>query len=61
MDSTYHVRTNVSVRRGTSFEALAYKVNIRERFLFFSLVCAFKKAIKNFEVNVDVQKGALKF
>ena len=25
----------------------------------FSLVCTFKKVIKIFEVNVDVQKGAL--
>ena len=24
-------------------------------------MCTFKKAIKNFEVNVDLQKGAMRF
>ena len=28
---------------------------------YFSLVCIFKKAIRNFEVKVNVQKGALRF
>ena len=32
---------------------------IRER-CYFSLVCTFIKAIKIFEVNVNVQKGSLK-
>ena len=37
---------------------IAYK---RERLFFsFLVVCTFKKGIKNFEVKVDVQKGALK-
>ena len=33
---------------------------IRERY-YFSVVCIFIKVIKNFEVNVNVQKGPLKF
>ena len=37
-----------------------YIIYIRERY-YFSLVCTFNKAIKNFEVKVDVQKGALRF
>ena len=37
-----------------------YIVYIRERYCF-SLVCTFKKVIKNFEVKVDVQKGPLRF
>ena len=37
-----------------------YIVYIRERYCF-SLVCTFQKAIKNFEVNVDSQKGAPRF
>ena len=28
---------------------------------YFSLLCTLKKAIKNYEVKVDVQKGALRF
>ena len=43
-------------------EAVAYIVYIRDMYFFlrerysFSLVCTFTKAIKNFEVNVNVQK-----
>ena len=37
-------------------EASAYKVYISKRY-YFSLVCAFRKATKNLEINVDVQKG----
>jgi hypothetical protein len=37
------------------FKALACIIYIRERY-FFSLVCTFKKATKNFEVKVDEQK-----
>ena len=42
------------------FEALKCLVNIREGFCS-SLVCTFKKAMKNFESKVDVQKGAIRF
>ena len=42
------------------FEALAYIVYIREK-VYFSLVCTFKKNIKNVKVNLDVQKGTLGF
>ena len=34
-------------------------MNIRERY-YFSLVCTFRKTMKNFEVKVNVQKGALR-
>ena len=37
-----------------------YIVYRRERY-YFSLVCTFKKAIKNFVVKVDVLKGAPRF
>ena len=37
-----------------------YVVCIRERYSF-SLVCIYKKAIKYFEVKVDVQRGPLGF
>lgn len=33
---------------------------IRERY-YFSSICIFKKAIKNVEIKVDVQKWALRF
>ena len=42
------------MQEGVLFEALAYIVYIRERYNF-PLVCTLKKAIKNFEVKVDVQ------
>ena len=58
MDSSYHIRTNVSVRREL-FKALEYILHIRER-CYFSLVCIFKKFIKNLNPKVDVQKGTLK-
>ena len=29
--------------------------------MFYFLVCTFRKAIKNFEVNVNVQTGPLRF
>ena len=48
------------VQEGVLFETLVYIVYIRERY-YFSLVCTFKKAIKNVEVKVDVQKGPLGF
>ena len=35
-------------------------IYVREMY-FFSLVCTFRKAIKNFEVKVNVQKWALRF
>ena len=57
---SHHVRTNMSVRRGIIFEALAYIANIREM-CYFSIGCTYKKAIKYFEVKVDVQKWALRF
>ena len=37
-----------------------YIVYIKERYLF-SLVCTFRKAIKNFEAKVNVQNMALRF
>ena len=42
------------------FEASAYILYIRER-CCFSLVCTPKRAIKSFEVKVDVQKGPRRF
>jgi len=42
------------------FEALTYIEYIRERY-YFSIVCTSVKAIKNVEVKVDVQMGALGF
>ena len=39
---------------------LAYIVYIRET-IFFSPMCTFRKYVKNFEVKVSVQKGALRF
>ena len=41
------------VLEGALFEALAYIIYIREMYNF-SLVCTYKKAIKNFEWKVDV-------
>jgi hypothetical protein len=41
---------------GVLFEALPYKVYISERY-YVSLVCKFKRVIKKFELNIDVQKG----
>ena len=41
------------------FETLAYVIYIRERY-YFSLLYTIKKAVKNFEVTVDVQKGTLR-
>ena len=35
-------------------------VYIRKRYFFFSSVYLKKRVIKNFEVKVDVQKGALR-
>ena len=37
-----------------------YVVYVREGY-YFSLVCRVNKAIENFELKVDVQKGALRF
>ena len=37
-----------------------YKVYIRERYCFY-VVCTLRKAIKDSQVKVDVQKRALKF
>ena len=42
---------------GALFEALAYIMFIRERYSF-SPVCTTKKAMKNFEVKEDMQKGS---
>ena len=55
VDSSYHIRIDTSLRRGTIW-GIAYIVYVRER-LFF-LVCIYNKGTKNFEVKVDVQKGA---
>jgi hypothetical protein len=61
VDSSYHICTNVSVRKGILFEALVYVLHLRERY-YFSLVCIFKKVIiLFFEVKVDVQKGVVRF
>ena len=48
VDSSCHVQTNVSVRRGINVQS-------KSSFSFF-LYCVYYKATKNFEVNVDVQK-----
>jgi hypothetical protein len=45
---------------GVLFEALAYIIYVRERYCS-PLACAFTKAIANFEIKVDVQKGTLRF
>lgn len=52
------------MREGVLFEA---KYSIRRvyfpfflSFFLFPLVCTFKKPITNFEVNVNIQKGALR-
>ena len=55
MNSSYHIRTNVNVRR-VLFEKLVYMVYIMERH-YLALVNTFKKAIKKFEINVYVQRG----
>ena len=49
MDSSYHVRTNLNVRRGINW-ALVYIVYIRERYSF-SLVYASNKAVLLFIQN----------
>jgi len=60
-DTSYIVRTNMSVRSCTTVcEALAYILYLRKGH-YFALVCTSRKAIKNFEVDVNVQKGALRF
>ena len=41
---------------GTS-EALVYIVYIKGELFVLSLVCTFEKAINNFGVKIDVQKG----
>ena len=41
-------------------EAPTYVIYKRERY-WFILVCTFRMAITSFEVNVDVQKGVLRF
>ena len=55
MDSSYYIWTNVSVRRYIIWGISVRNVH-RERYCF-SLVCSFKKVIKNFEVKVGVQGG----
>ena len=58
-DSSYNVWTNESVRRGIIWGINAH--NICKGDVLFSLVCTFRKAIKNFEVKVNVQKWDLRF
>ena len=55
--SSCHVRTNVC-KKGYCLRHLANKACISEtpRGVFVSLVCVFLKVVKNFEVNVDVEK-----
>ena len=52
-DCSYHIQTNLILEE-VLFEALAYIVYIRERFLFlFLLVCTSNKVIEDFKLNVD--------
>ena len=60
-DWTLHTTYELTwVYEGVLFEALADIVYIRER-ISFSLMWTYKKAITNYEVKVDVQKGVLRF
>ena len=61
VDFTYHVWTNMSVRRVIIWGISVHSIH-KEEVLFLSLVCTCKKAsINKFEVYVDVQNGALRF
>ena len=40
VDFSYYVQTNVSIKRGIFFKAIAYTKYIRERY-YYSLVCTF--------------------
>ena len=59
MDFAYCIRTKHECKKGLLFESLVCIVYIRER-CYFSLVCTYTKAIKNYEVKIDVQKETLK-
>ena len=56
MNSSYHVRTNMSVRRVVIQGVELY---VREM-LLFSLVCTLKR-LEDTQLNVVVQKGVLRF
>ena len=60
LDSSYHIQTNVTIRRGIISSISVHNIHERE-VIFFFVVCTFEKTIKNVEVKVDVQKGALGF
>lgn len=49
----------MSVRKGIIGGICVHSINKGD--IFFSLVCTCKKAIKKFEVKVDVQKGDMRF
>ena len=52
--SSYHIQTNVIVRRGISWGISLHSI-LRERYCFFRITS--KKVVKFYEVKVDVQKG----
>ena len=56
---TSYVRTNVSVESDIIWSTSVHDIHKGDA--LFSLVYMFKKAIKNFKVNVVVQKKALRF
>jgi hypothetical protein len=53
--STYHIRTNVIVRRCISSGISLHSI-LKGEVLFFSRITS-KKVVKVYEVKVDVQKG----
>jgi hypothetical protein len=52
--------TRMNQREWKGYYLNAYTIYIR-KWYYFSLVCTFKKAIKNHEVKVNVQKETLRF
>ena len=58
MDSSYHVQTNLSVRRGVILGISAHIIQNEKVLYFFSVYIL--KASKFSEVKVDVQKGGPK-
>ena len=60
VDCSYHIQTNVSLRRSIVQGIIVHNICMRERYYCF-LVCTYEKAINIVEVKIDVQKRALRF
>ena len=59
MDSSYHVQTNVNIKRVIVQNTCVHSIHKREVLYFSSVYIS--HAMKNFIVKVDVQKEILRF